>query len=195
MTYIWKEAMGIGDYLVGYPGVLREFGRRRGWEFLGTDPHQGSTGGYLTPDFAPQPQLLSMVYVRCLTPAPALMFTAAMALILVISRNFSTIVNFLRQVRLPAQAEYLMAPMCTPSQACTHIYSYPASTFPEAPMIHTHTHAHTHKNTCTHFWRLRLRASAHTYTHTHTHTHCFNHSLLIKFPKLNIASSSLALLP
>uniref|UniRef100_A0A4W2EII3 B(0,+)-type amino acid transporter 1-like n=1 Tax=Bos indicus x Bos taurus TaxID=30522 RepID=A0A4W2EII3_BOBOX len=95
MTYIWKEAMGIGDYLVGYPGVLREFGRRRGWEFLGTDPHQGSTGGYLTPDFAPQPQLLSMVYVRCLTPAPALMFTAAMALILVISGNFSTIVNFL----------------------------------------------------------------------------------------------------
>ena len=167
VTYIWKEAMGIGDYLVGYPGVLREFGRRRGWEFLGTDPHQGSTGGYLTPDFAPQPQLLSMVYVRCLTPAPALMFTAAMALILVISRNFSTIVNFLRQVRLPAQAEYLMAPMCTPSQACTHIYSYPASTFPEAPMIHTHTRTHTQKHMHT-----LLEAQAQSIcTHIHTHTH------------------------
>uniref|UniRef100_A0A8C6FGH7 Uncharacterized protein n=1 Tax=Moschus moschiferus TaxID=68415 RepID=A0A8C6FGH7_MOSMO len=95
MTYIWKEAMGIGDYLVGYPGVLREFGRRRGWEFLGTDPHRGSTGGYLTPDFASQPQLLSMVHMHHLTPATALMFTTAMALILVISGNFNTIVNFL----------------------------------------------------------------------------------------------------
>lgn len=124
MTYIWKEAKGIGDYLVGYPGVLREFGRRRGWEFLGTDPQCGSTGGYLTPDFAPQPQLLSMVHVHRPTLAPALMFTTAIALILVISGNFNTTMNFLRQVRLPPQAEYLMAPMCTPSCLCTRIYSY-----------------------------------------------------------------------
>ena len=166
VTYIWKEAMGIGDYLVGYPGVLREFGRRRRWEFLGTDPHRGSTGGYLTPDFAPQPQLLSMVHVHRLTPAPALMFTTAMALILVISGNFNTIVNFLRQVRLPPQAEYLMAPMCTHLQACTHIYSYPASTFPEAPMIHTNMHT----DTKTHAHTSGGSGSERLHTHTHTHT-------------------------
>lgn len=30
-----------------------------GWEFLGTDPQCSSTGGYLTPDFAPSPNFCS----------------------------------------------------------------------------------------------------------------------------------------
>ncbi|XP_019306556.1 b(0,+)-type amino acid transporter 1-like isoform X10 [Panthera pardus] len=43
----------------------------------------------------PKPQLLSMVHVHRLTPSPALMFTTAVALVLVIPGSFSTIVNFL----------------------------------------------------------------------------------------------------
>ncbi|XP_053057167.1 b(0,+)-type amino acid transporter 1-like isoform X8 [Acinonyx jubatus] len=43
----------------------------------------------------PKPQLLSMVHVHRLTPTPALMFTTAVALVLVIPGSFSTIVNFL----------------------------------------------------------------------------------------------------
>ncbi|XP_042838382.1 b(0,+)-type amino acid transporter 1-like isoform X5 [Panthera tigris] len=43
----------------------------------------------------PKPQLLSMVHVHHLTPTPALMFTTAVALVLVIPGSFSTIVNFL----------------------------------------------------------------------------------------------------
>ena len=170
VTYIWKEVMGIGDYLVGYPGALTEFGRRRGCEFLGTDPHWGSTGGYLTPDFAPQPQLLSMVHVHRLTPTPALMFTTAMALILVISGNFNTIVNFLRQVRLTPQAEYLMAPMYTHSQICTHIYSYVHAHFQNCiSTLHAHTHTHIH--TQKHMYTLLEAQAQNACTHTHAHTH------------------------
>ncbi|XP_010616333.1 b(0,+)-type amino acid transporter 1 [Fukomys damarensis] len=44
------------------------------------------------------PRLMSMVHVRHLTPAPALMFTAAVALVLVIPGDFRTIVNFLSSV-------------------------------------------------------------------------------------------------
>ena len=85
MTYIWKEAKGIGDYLVGYPGVLREFGRRRGWEFLGTDPQCGSTGGYLTPDFAPQPQLLSIPVLNWKAP-----FGSSLAVLRLACLQYST---------------------------------------------------------------------------------------------------------
>ncbi|XP_006880781.1 PREDICTED: B(0,+)-type amino acid transporter 1-like [Elephantulus edwardii] len=41
------------------------------------------------------PRLLSMVHLHCLTPAPALLFTATVALVLIILGNFITIVNFL----------------------------------------------------------------------------------------------------
>uniref|UniRef100_A0A8C4PKZ9 B(0,+)-type amino acid transporter 1 n=1 Tax=Equus asinus asinus TaxID=83772 RepID=A0A8C4PKZ9_EQUAS len=41
------------------------------------------------------PQLLSMVHVHRLTPAPAMMFTTAVALVLIILGNFSTTVNCL----------------------------------------------------------------------------------------------------
>lgn len=48
--------------------------------------------------FAFQPDILSMAHVRCLTPSPALLFTSAMSLIMILSGNFTSIVNFFRYV-------------------------------------------------------------------------------------------------
>ncbi|KAK1333260.1 hypothetical protein QTO34_006801 [Cnephaeus nilssonii] len=45
-----------------------------------------------------RPRLLSMVHTRRLTPTPALVFTTAVTLVLVIPGNFSNIVNFFRQL-------------------------------------------------------------------------------------------------
>lgn len=46
--------------------------------------------------FVFQPDILSMAHVRCLTPFPALLFTSAMSLIMIISGSFTSIVNFFR---------------------------------------------------------------------------------------------------
>lgn len=48
--------------------------------------------------FGFQPDILSMAHVRCLTPSPALLFTSAMSLIMIISGSFTSIVNFFRYV-------------------------------------------------------------------------------------------------
>lgn len=48
--------------------------------------------------FVFQPDILSMAHVRRLTPSPALLFTSAMSLIMIVSGNFSSIVNFFRYV-------------------------------------------------------------------------------------------------
>ncbi|MXQ87777.1 hypothetical protein E5288_WYG018090 [Bos mutus] len=87
-----ESGSGVWAWLVPLAVTLSLFGPANVSFF------SGSRVSYVAAREGHLPQLLSMVYVRCLTPAPALMFTAVMALILVISGNFSTIVNFLRQV-------------------------------------------------------------------------------------------------
>lgn len=90
---------------------------------LGASWGRCSPGGLPDTWLCFQPQLLSMVHVRRFTPTPALMFTTAVALALVLPGNFSIIVNFLRQVRL-LHAGYLLALMCTHSDTCTLVHVY-----------------------------------------------------------------------
>lgn len=71
-----------------------------------------------------------MVHVHRLTPTPALMFTTAVALVLVIPGNFSTIVNFMRQVRLTSRVG-----ISGRLGVHAHIHSH---TFKSPLCVHTH---------------------------------------------------------
>uniref|UniRef100_A0A8C9D114 b(0,+)-type amino acid transporter 1 n=1 Tax=Panthera leo TaxID=9689 RepID=A0A8C9D114_PANLE len=83
------QVLGAWAWLVPLAVVLSTFGSANGM-FFG-----GSRVCYVAAREGHMPQLLSMVHVHRLTPSPALMFTTAVALVLVIPGSFSTIVNFL----------------------------------------------------------------------------------------------------
>ncbi|XP_043773170.1 b(0,+)-type amino acid transporter 1-like [Cervus elaphus] len=90
MAVSWgNQVLGAWAWLVPLAVALSSFGSANGSFF------SGSRVSYVAAREGHLPQLLSMVHVHRLTPTPALMFTTAMALILVISGNFNTIVNFL----------------------------------------------------------------------------------------------------
>uniref|UniRef100_A0A8C3I6I9 B(0,+)-type amino acid transporter 1 n=1 Tax=Chrysemys picta bellii TaxID=8478 RepID=A0A8C3I6I9_CHRPI len=72
-----------------WPSVaLSSFGSANGTFF------SGGRVCYIASREGHMPDILSMAHVRCLTPSPALIFTSAMALIMIIPGNFSSIVNF-----------------------------------------------------------------------------------------------------
>ncbi|XP_004387657.1 b(0,+)-type amino acid transporter 1-like [Trichechus manatus latirostris] len=90
MAVSWgNRVLGAWAWLVPVAVVLSTFGSTNGVFF------SGSRVCYVSGREGHMPQLLSMVHVHRLTPAPALMLTAAVALVLIIPGNFSTIVNFL----------------------------------------------------------------------------------------------------
>uniref|UniRef100_A0A8C8WNW1 B(0,+)-type amino acid transporter 1-like n=1 Tax=Panthera leo TaxID=9689 RepID=A0A8C8WNW1_PANLE len=90
VTSLGKDSvLGAWAWLVPLAVVLSTFGSANGM-FFG-----GSRVCYVAAREGHMPQLLSMVHVHRLTPSPALMFTTAVALVLVIPGSFSTIVNFL----------------------------------------------------------------------------------------------------
>ncbi|KAG8524798.1 b(0,+)-type amino acid transporter 1 [Galemys pyrenaicus] len=93
MAVSWgNQVLGAWAWLVPLAVAVSIFGSANGTFF------SGSRVCYVAAREGHLPQILSMVHVHRLTPAPALMFTTAMALVLVIPGNFSTIINFLRQV-------------------------------------------------------------------------------------------------
>ncbi|XP_006167728.1 b(0,+)-type amino acid transporter 1 isoform X2 [Tupaia chinensis] len=84
-----NQVLGSWAWLVPLAVTLSTLGSANGSFF------SGSRVCYVAAREGHLPRLLSMVHVHRLTPAPALMFTTALALVLVILGNFSTIVNFL----------------------------------------------------------------------------------------------------
>ncbi|XP_049759935.1 b(0,+)-type amino acid transporter 1-like [Elephas maximus indicus] len=90
MAVSWgNQVLGAWAWLVPVAALLSTFGSANVTYF------SGSRLCYVAGREGHMPQLLSMVHVHHLTPAPALMFTAAVALVLIIPGNFRTIVNFL----------------------------------------------------------------------------------------------------
>uniref|UniRef100_A0A8D2DTC9 B(0,+)-type amino acid transporter 1-like n=1 Tax=Sciurus vulgaris TaxID=55149 RepID=A0A8D2DTC9_SCIVU len=84
-----NQILGSWAWLVPLAVALSTFGSVNG-VFLG-----GSRVCYAAAREGHMPRFLSMIHVHHLTPAPALMFTTAMALVLVIPGNFSIIVNLM----------------------------------------------------------------------------------------------------
>ncbi|XP_002915050.1 b(0,+)-type amino acid transporter 1 [Ailuropoda melanoleuca] len=90
MAVSWgNQVLGAWAWLVPLAVTLSTLGSVNG-TFFG-----GSRVCFVAAREGHMPQLLSMVHVHRLTPTPALIFTAAVALVLVIPGSFSTIVNFL----------------------------------------------------------------------------------------------------
>ncbi|XP_044516293.1 b(0,+)-type amino acid transporter 1-like [Gracilinanus agilis] len=83
-----NQILGDWAWLVPVSVALSTFGSANG-AFFG-----GSRVCYVAAREGHMPGILSMAHVRHLTPSPALAFTAAVALIMIIPGNFSSIVNF-----------------------------------------------------------------------------------------------------
>ncbi|XP_052040725.1 b(0,+)-type amino acid transporter 1-like isoform X1 [Apodemus sylvaticus] len=83
------QVLGSWAWLVPLAVALSTFGAVNGGFF------SGSRVCYAAAREGHMPQLMSMIHVHRLTPAPALIFTTAVALLLVIPGNFSTFVNLL----------------------------------------------------------------------------------------------------
>ncbi|XDB55482.1 hypothetical protein AB1E18_008945 [Capra hircus] len=98
-----SQVLGAWAWLVPLAVALSSFGSVNGSFF------SGSRVSYVAAREGHLPQLLSMVHVHRPTLAPALMFTTAIALILVISGNFNTTMNFLRQVPIIIPATMVFA--------------------------------------------------------------------------------------
>ncbi|XP_048209333.1 b(0,+)-type amino acid transporter 1-like isoform X2 [Perognathus longimembris pacificus] len=97
MAVMWgNQILGSWAWLMPLAVALSTFGSVNG-TFFGS-----SRVCFVAAREGHMPSLLSMLHVHCLTPAPALMFTTVVALILVIPGEFSTIVNLLRQILKPA---------------------------------------------------------------------------------------------
>ncbi|XP_013378086.1 PREDICTED: b(0,+)-type amino acid transporter 1-like [Chinchilla lanigera] len=82
-----NQVLGSWAWLIPVAATLSAFGSANVVFF------SGSRVCYAAAREGHMPQLLSMVHVNHLTPAPALMFSAALALVLVIPGDFRTIVN------------------------------------------------------------------------------------------------------
>ncbi|XP_012868999.1 PREDICTED: b(0,+)-type amino acid transporter 1-like [Dipodomys ordii] len=90
MAVVWgKQVLGSWAWLMPVAVALSTFGSVNGTFF------SGSRVCFAAAREGHMPHLLSMLHVYHLTPAPALMFTAVVALILIIPGEFSTIVNLL----------------------------------------------------------------------------------------------------
>ncbi|XP_054584045.1 b(0,+)-type amino acid transporter 1-like [Eptesicus fuscus] len=83
-----NQVLGAWAWLVPLAVALSTFGSAHGTFF------SGSRVCYVAAREGHMPRLLSMVHTRRLTPTPALVFTTAVTLVLVIPGNFSNIVNF-----------------------------------------------------------------------------------------------------
>ncbi|KAM4804529.1 b(0,+)-type amino acid transporter 1-like [Urocitellus parryii] len=84
-----NQVLGSWAWMVPLAVALSTFGSVNGIFF------SGSRVCYVAAREGHLPGFLSMVHVRRLTPAPALMFTMAVALVLVIPGNFSILVNLM----------------------------------------------------------------------------------------------------
>ncbi|NXJ66931.1 BAT1 protein, partial [Rostratula benghalensis] len=82
------KVLGSWAWLISLSVALSTFGSSNGTFF------SGGRVCYIAAREGHMPDILSMAHVRCLTPSPALLFTSAMSLIMVISGNFTSIVNF-----------------------------------------------------------------------------------------------------
>ncbi|XP_010945686.2 b(0,+)-type amino acid transporter 1-like isoform X1 [Camelus bactrianus] len=90
MAVSWgNQVLGAWAWLVPLAVALSTFGSANGTFF------SGSRVCYVAAREGHMPRLLSMVHVHRLTPAPALLFTTMVALVLVILGSFNPIVNFL----------------------------------------------------------------------------------------------------
>ncbi|XP_059516662.1 b(0,+)-type amino acid transporter 1-like [Myotis daubentonii] len=87
-----NQVLGAWAWLVPLAVALSTFGSAHGTFF------SGSRVCYVAAREGHMPGLLSMVHTRRLTPTPALVFTTAVTLVLVLSGNFSNIVNSFRQL-------------------------------------------------------------------------------------------------
>ncbi|XP_051830046.1 b(0,+)-type amino acid transporter 1-like [Antechinus flavipes] len=83
-----NQILGDWAWLVPVSVALSTFGSANGGFF------SGSRMCYAAAREGHMPGILSMAHVRHLTPSPALTFTSAVALIMIIPANFSSIVNF-----------------------------------------------------------------------------------------------------
>ncbi|XP_031466962.1 LOW QUALITY PROTEIN: b(0,+)-type amino acid transporter 1-like [Phasianus colchicus] len=75
-------------WLISLSVALSTFGSSNGTFF------SGGRVCYIAAREGHMPDILSMAHVRCLTPSPALLFTSAMSLIMIISGNFTSIVTY-----------------------------------------------------------------------------------------------------
>ncbi|XP_068959101.1 b(0,+)-type amino acid transporter 1-like [Petaurus breviceps papuanus] len=86
-----NQILGDWAWLVPVSVALSTFGSVNGAFF------SGSRVCYVAAREGHMPGILSMAHIQHLTPSPALTFTSAVALIMIIPGNFSSIVNFCRQ--------------------------------------------------------------------------------------------------
>lgn len=82
------KVLGSWAWLISLSVALSTFGSSNGTFF------SGGRVCYIAAREGHMPDILSMAHVRCLTPSPALLFTSAMSLIMIISGSFTSIVNF-----------------------------------------------------------------------------------------------------
>uniref|UniRef100_A0A8B9QEZ7 b(0,+)-type amino acid transporter 1 n=1 Tax=Apteryx owenii TaxID=8824 RepID=A0A8B9QEZ7_APTOW len=97
------KVLGSWAWLISLSVALSTFGSSNGTFF------SGGRLCYIAAREGHMPDILSMAHVRCLTPSPALIFTSAMSLIMILSGNFTTIVNFFRYVPIIIPIIVLMA--------------------------------------------------------------------------------------
>ncbi|NXH18395.1 BAT1 protein, partial [Bucco capensis] len=81
------KVLGSWAWLISLSVALSTFGSSNGTFF------SGGRVCYIAAREGHMPDILSMAHVRCLTPSPALLFTSAMSLIMIISGSFTSIVN------------------------------------------------------------------------------------------------------
>ncbi|XP_068136308.1 b(0,+)-type amino acid transporter 1-like [Hyperolius riggenbachi] len=82
------KVLGGWTWIISLGVVLSTFGAANGTLFTGgRQCYVAAREGHL-------PDVLSMAHVKRLTPSPALIFTSAIALIMIIPADFSSIVNF-----------------------------------------------------------------------------------------------------
>uniref|UniRef100_A0A8B9M4J3 b(0,+)-type amino acid transporter 1 n=1 Tax=Accipiter nisus TaxID=211598 RepID=A0A8B9M4J3_9AVES len=86
------KVLGSWAWLISLSVALSTFGSSNGTFF------SGGRVCYIAAREGHMPDILSMAHVRCLTPSPALLFTSAMSLIMIMSGSFTSIVNFFRYV-------------------------------------------------------------------------------------------------
>ncbi|XP_020639949.3 b(0,+)-type amino acid transporter 1 [Pogona vitticeps] len=82
-----NKVLGNWAWLMSLSVALSSFGSANGTFF------SGGRVCYIAAREGHMPDILSMAHIRCLTPSPALIFTSVVSLMMVVSGNFSQIVN------------------------------------------------------------------------------------------------------
>ncbi|XP_019392894.1 PREDICTED: b(0,+)-type amino acid transporter 1-like [Crocodylus porosus] len=83
-----NKVLGSWAWLISLAVAISTFGSANGTFF------SGGRMCYIAAREGHMPDILSMAHVQCFTPSPALIFTSAMSLLMIIPGNFSSIVNF-----------------------------------------------------------------------------------------------------